>query len=412
MATWACSVGRCDERERHRAPSTGADRTGSCSGIESARQPADVVDDLVVGQIAGRGDDQVGRPVPVLVEPGDGVAGHGLDRLLGAEGLEPEAVVGEQRLQQAGVHDVVGGVLVHEDLLEDDLALGVDLGRPEGGRADHVDEQVEPEGQLARRQPGVVAVCSRLVKAFISPPTASTAIAMSRALRSAVPLNSRCSRKCEAPASASDSSRDPTPAQNPIDTERASGTCSVTTRRPEGRVVSSMPGSGPEALGAGRRGRQLAGRHRSWRRVGGGRRRRPAPGRSQRRVALDVRGGHVSDDDRRRHRCDRAHRRSRCRPGRRGRHDRHRRWGPTRGRGRRTRRVTSSSNASSKETYSRSPLDSSAGASLRGARSRGARSSRGRHDRHDRHGRHRTSPRADRWPGAATPCRWGRRRRR
>src|SRR3954467_7892280 len=74
---------------------------------------------------------------------------------------------------------------------------------------------------------------------------------MSRALRSAVPLNSRCSRKCEAPASGPDSSREPTPAQKPIDTDRDPGTCSVTTRSPEGSVVSSMPGSGPDALEPG-----------------------------------------------------------------------------------------------------------------------------------------------------------------
>ena len=74
---------------------------------------------------------------------------------------------------------------------------------------------------------------------------------MSRALRSAVPLNSRCSRKCDAPASVPDSSRDPMPAQTPIDTEREPGTCSVTTRNPDGSVVSSMPGSGPVTVEPG-----------------------------------------------------------------------------------------------------------------------------------------------------------------
>ena len=79
-------------------------------------------------------------------------------------------------------HDVVGGVLVHEDLFEDDLALGVDLvaaGTP--AALDDVGEQVEPEGELDDRQARVVARCARgVVNAFISPPTASTAMAMLR----------------------------------------------------------------------------------------------------------------------------------------------------------------------------------------------------------------------------------------
>ena len=40
------------------------------------------------------------------------------------------------------------------------------------------------------------------VNAFISPPTASMAVAISSALRVVVPLNSRCSRKCDEPATA------------------------------------------------------------------------------------------------------------------------------------------------------------------------------------------------------------------
>jgi hypothetical protein len=71
-----------------------------------------------------------------------------------------------------------------------------------------------------------------LVKAFISPPTASIASAIWRADRDDVPLNTRCSRKCEAPASAAGSSRPPTPTQTPSDTDRASGIRSVTMRMP------------------------------------------------------------------------------------------------------------------------------------------------------------------------------------
>ncbi len=78
-----------------------------------------------------------------------------------------------------------------------------------------------------------------VVKAFMSPPTASTASAISRALRCGVPLKSRCSRKCEAPAMVSGSSTEPVPTQNPRLTERTSGMCSVTTVRPPSTTVVS-----------------------------------------------------------------------------------------------------------------------------------------------------------------------------
>ena len=75
------------------------------------------------------------------------------------------------------------------------------------------------------------------VKAFISPPTASTAAEISRAERVVVPLKSKCSRKWDAPATEGLSSREPTFAQMPKATLRTVGTSSVTIRRPDGRVV-------------------------------------------------------------------------------------------------------------------------------------------------------------------------------
>src|SRR5207249_4097804 len=74
----------------------------------------------------------------------------------------------------------------------------------------------------------------------MSPPTASIASAMSRADRVSVPLNSRCSRKCEAPASSGASSRDPASTQKPVVTEWASGMHSVTTRIPLSRRPCRM----------------------------------------------------------------------------------------------------------------------------------------------------------------------------
>src|ERR1700754_1518682 len=60
---------------------------------------------------------------------------------------------------------------------------------------------------------------------------------MSTAVRVGVDLNSRCSRKCAAPATLAPSSRDPTPTQTPTDAECTDGMYSVTMRRPPGRVV-------------------------------------------------------------------------------------------------------------------------------------------------------------------------------
>src|SRR5690242_18163596 len=60
---------------------------------------------------------------------------------------------------------------------------------------------------------------------------------MSTALRVGVDLNSRCSRKCAAPATLCPSSRDPTPTHTPTDAECTDGMNSVTTRKPPGKVV-------------------------------------------------------------------------------------------------------------------------------------------------------------------------------
>ena len=58
-------------------------------------------------------------------------------------------------------------------------------------------------------------VCSRDVAAFSSPPSESKISAISCALYEREPLKSRCSMKCETPALASRSSRDPAPIQKP-----------------------------------------------------------------------------------------------------------------------------------------------------------------------------------------------------
>src|SRR5436190_1565971 len=92
----------------------------------------------------------------------------------------------------------------------------------------------------------------------MSPPTLSMVSAMSRADSFSVPLNSRCSRKCDAPAIVMSSSREPVATQKPAVTDRTSGMRSVTTVRPLSRHVDWINVPYPamsefEAAGCGER---------------------------------------------------------------------------------------------------------------------------------------------------------------
>jgi hypothetical protein len=107
-------------------------------------------------QVPRRRHDQVGRAVVRGVEPGDLVAGQGLDARLGAQRLAAERVVREQRLHEPHVQHVVGRVLGHHQLVEDDVALGVHLGRPERRLGHHVGQQLQPEVELGHGQAAVV----------------------------------------------------------------------------------------------------------------------------------------------------------------------------------------------------------------------------------------------------------------
>src|SRR6476620_1820114 len=64
---------------------------------------------------------------------------------------------------------------------------------------------------------------------------------MSIAERVGVPLNRRCSRKCDAPPSWAASSLEPTCTNTPTAAERTPGICSVTMRRPPLRTVRRTP---------------------------------------------------------------------------------------------------------------------------------------------------------------------------
>ena len=92
-------------------------------------------------EAARRRDDDVGADVARPVVGGDVGDRHRADDLRGAEDPAPERRVAVDRVGEDVVHAVGGLVLVHRDLLDHDLALGVDVG--EGRLQEHLGEQVE-----------------------------------------------------------------------------------------------------------------------------------------------------------------------------------------------------------------------------------------------------------------------------
>ena len=79
--------------------------------------------------------------VHLVVVARDRVARDRRDHLGGADHRPAERMVAEDRLGDQVVHELLRRVVVHRDLLEHDLALGVELG--ERGREDHVAHHVD-----------------------------------------------------------------------------------------------------------------------------------------------------------------------------------------------------------------------------------------------------------------------------
>ena len=145
--------GWCGRRSR------GAAGTASASRSAPARSKAraDLAYDRGVVDVAGRGDDQVGRVVVLAVEAGDLVAGQRVDGLDGAEDRAAERGVAEQRGGEQVVHLVAGVVLGHGDLFEDDAALGVDVLLADQRAGEHVADHVDGQRQVGVEHPRVVA---------------------------------------------------------------------------------------------------------------------------------------------------------------------------------------------------------------------------------------------------------------
>ncbi|MEZ5062404.1 MAG: hypothetical protein R2700_12980 [Solirubrobacterales bacterium] len=101
----------------------------------------DEFDDAVVLEAARRRDDDVGAAVAGLVVGGDVRDRDRADHLGGPEHPAAQRVLAEDRVGEHVVDAVGGLVLVHRDLLDHDLPLGVDV--REGRLQEHLGEQVE-----------------------------------------------------------------------------------------------------------------------------------------------------------------------------------------------------------------------------------------------------------------------------
>ena len=116
-----------------------------------------------------------------------------------ADHRPPERVAAEHRLGDQVVHEVLRVVLDHRDLLEHDLALGVDL------REDRLEDHVR-RSRRAPLEPARRARARRRPSSRATSPRSARRRGRRRSRRSPgaecvrEPLKSRCSMKCETPA--------------------------------------------------------------------------------------------------------------------------------------------------------------------------------------------------------------------
>ena len=82
---------------------------------------------LVVLEVSGRGDDDIAACVRLPVVRRQYAPRHGRDHVRRPDHGTAERVPPEDRLREEVVHELLRRVLVHRDLLEHDLSLGVEL---------------------------------------------------------------------------------------------------------------------------------------------------------------------------------------------------------------------------------------------------------------------------------------------
>ena len=161
--TWYCSVSLRWNRTLGR-PFTRAGLRAARPGPVAARsRRSESSDDEVgVANASGSRDDDLLPLVRAAVVPGERTARDGRDDVRATDHRPTERMRAEDGLRGDVVDEVVRRVLDHRDLLEHDLALGVDVRerRPEHHVRHHVERALEPvvgdpgvdHGRLARRR--------------------------------------------------------------------------------------------------------------------------------------------------------------------------------------------------------------------------------------------------------------------
>ncbi len=117
-------------------------------GGEAAEVLGDLGDEAVVVEVAGGGEDHVARGEAAGVEVEDDLLGEAGDGLDGAEDGAAERVALPEVLGEGLVDEVVGVVLVHLDLFEDDALFAGDVLGGEGGVQDEVGEEIKRRGKV------------------------------------------------------------------------------------------------------------------------------------------------------------------------------------------------------------------------------------------------------------------------
>ena len=113
--------------------------------VETAR---DQIDERVVFEIAGRGEDHVGAREVLAVVVEQGVLLEAAYGLLGPQNRFAQGVVLPEILGKDLVHQVVGIVLVHLDLFENDAPLAENVLIVEDWVQHQVGENVERGGHV------------------------------------------------------------------------------------------------------------------------------------------------------------------------------------------------------------------------------------------------------------------------
>ena len=117
----------------------------------------DQVHDLLVLEVTNSGNNRRLRcvaTVPVVV---DRVPAHVRNRLFGAQYGRRQGMISPEGGHKLLMSDVTRIILVHVDLLEDNVAFRVDLMLPESGTLQHLGQDVHGKRQIGTPQSGPVA---------------------------------------------------------------------------------------------------------------------------------------------------------------------------------------------------------------------------------------------------------------